>query len=64
MILLFFGHGKLDLSFVHGRAEKFIDLLHISWPKSKRKNNLPQVLEKKVCLFADTFTYVSNCYYK
>ena len=28
------------------------------------ENNLPRVFEEKVCLFPDTFTYVSNCYRK
>ena len=31
---------------------------HISG-RNRRGNNLPRVLEKYVCLFADTFTYAS-----
>ena len=59
------GHGKLDLRFVHGRAEK----MFFKWstylrPKSPRKMIEPRVLEKRVCLFADTFSCVSNCYRK
>ena len=59
-------HGKLDLSyfFFHGGAENCVDLLHISVAEMAAKNNLPRVLEKYVCLFADTFTYASNCYRK
>ena len=59
-------HGKLDLSyfFFHGRAENCVDLLHISVAEIAEENNLPRVLEKYVCLFADTFTYASNCYRK
>ena len=44
-----FSHGKLDLSFFHGRAEKCIDcidLLHISVSEVAEENNLPRVLEK------------------
>ena len=58
-----YGHGKLDLRFVHDRAEKCIEIVHISKAEIG-KENLPRDLEKKVCLFADTFTYVSNCYNK
>ena len=59
-------HGKLDLSyfFFHGGAENCVDLLHISVAEIAEENNLPRVLEKYVCLFADTFTYASNCYCK
>ena len=53
-------HGKLDLSY-------FLKLCgfaaHISG-RNRRGNNLPRVLEKYVCLFADTFTYASNCFRK
>ena len=31
------GHGKLDLRFVHGKAEKCIEMVHRSRPKSPRK---------------------------
>ena len=41
-----------------------LEMVHISWPKSPRKIIEPRVLEKRVCLFADTFTCVSNCYRK
>ena len=60
------GHGKLDLScfFFHGGAENCVDLLHISVAEIAEENNLPRVLEKYVCLFADTFTYASKCYRK
>ena len=56
-------HGKLDLSYIffHGGAENCVDLLHISVAEITEENNLPRVLEKYVCLFADTFTYASNC---
>ena len=59
-------HGKLDLSyfFFHGGAEKCVDLLHISVAEIAKENNLPRVLEKYVCLFANTFTYASNWYRK
>ena len=58
-------HGKLDLSYFFGGAENCVDLLHISVAEiAEENNNLPRVLEKYVCLFADTFTYASNCYRK
>ena len=59
-------HGKLELSyfFFHGGAENCVGLLHISVAEIAEENNLPRVLEKYVCLFADTFTYASNCYRK
>ena len=59
-------HGKLDLSysFFFGGAENCVDLLHISVAEIADENNLPRVLEKYVYLFADTFTYASNCYRK
>ena len=66
-----YGHGKLDLKFVLGRAEKVCwkqqDLsnnLHISEGEIAEEDNRTTSLEKKVCLFADTFTQVSNCYPK
>ena len=37
---------------------------YISEAKSPRKIIEQRVLEKKICLFADIFTYVSNCYRK
>ena len=40
------------------------EMVHISWAEIAEEKNLPRVLEKKVCLFADTFTYGSNCYRK
>ena len=40
------------------------EMVHISMAEIAEENNLPRVLEKRVCLFADTFTYVSNCYRK
>ena len=57
-------HGKLDLSYFFRGAENCVDLLHISVVKIAEENNLPRVLEKYVCLFADTFTYASNFYHK
>ena len=57
-------HGKLDLSYFFGGAENCVDLLHTSVAEIAEENNLPRVLEKYVCLFADTFTYASNCYSK
>ena len=68
---LMYGHGKLDLKVVHGRAEKSLEATrfvqkrctHLR-PKLSRKIVGPRVLEKKVCLVADTFTLVSNCYRK
>ena len=59
-------HGKLDLSyfFFNGGAENCVDLLHISVAEIAEENHLARVLEKYVCLFADTFTYASNCYCK
>ena len=47
-------HGKLDLSYFFGGAENCVDLLHISVAEIAEENNLPRVLEKYVCLFADT----------
>ena len=41
-----YGHGKLDLRFVHGRTEKCIEMLHISKAEIAEKNNLPRVSEK------------------
>ena len=65
------GHGKLNLKFVYGRAEKCVgnnkicpNKLRISEAEIAEKKIEPRVLEKKVCLFADTFTQVSNCYCK
>ena len=59
-------HGKFDLSYFSffGGAENCVDLLHISVAEIAEENNLPRVLEKYVCLFADTFTFASNCYRK
>ena len=57
-------HGKLDISYLFGGAQNCVDLLHISVAEIAEENNLPRVLEKYVCLFADTFTYASNCYRK
>ena len=37
------------------------EMVHISRAEIAEENNLPRVLEKRVCLFADTFTYGSNC---
>ena len=54
-----YGHGKLDLKFVHGRAEKSVGsnkICSYPRPKSLRKIIEPRVLKKKVCSFADTFT--------
>ena len=59
-----YDHGKLDLSFVHGRAESVFEMVHISRAEIIEEYNLLRVLEKRVCLFADTFTCVSNCYRK
>ena len=36
------------------------EMVHISKAEIAKENNLPRVLEKRVCLFADTFTCVSN----
>ena len=38
------------------------EMVHISRAEVAEENNLPRVLEKRVCLFADTFTYGSNCW--
>ena len=32
-----YGHGKLDLRFVHGRAKKCIEMLHISKAEIEKK---------------------------
>ena len=40
------------------------EIVHISRAKIAEENNVPRVLEKRLCLFADTFTYVNNCYHK
>ena len=66
-----YGHGKLDLKFVHGMAEKCVGRnkvcptkVHMSQAKiTEEKIIEPQVLVKKVCLFPDTFAYVNNCYH-
>ena len=39
------------------------EMVHIS-AEIAEENNVTMSLEKKVYLFADTFTYVSNCYRK
>ena len=59
-----YGHGKLDLKSVHGRAESRLEATRFVQkrctylrPKSPRKIIEPRILEKKVCLFADTFTW-------
>ena len=41
-----YGHGKLELRFVHGRAEKCIEMLHISKAEIAEENNFSRVLEK------------------
>ena len=41
-----YGHEKLDLRFVHGRAEKCIEMLHIPKVEIAEENNFPRVLEK------------------
>ena len=57
-------HGKLDLSYFFWWGRKLCGFAaHISG-RNRRGNNLPRVLEKYVCLFADTFTYASNCFRK
>ena len=66
-----YGHGKSDLEFVHGRVEKRVGSnmvcpkqVYISEAEITEKNNITKSFGEKVCLFADTFTYVSNCYHK
>ena len=67
-----YGHGKLNLKFAHGRGEKCVGSSKICPKKvyiseaeiAEEKIIEPRVLEEKVCLFADTFAYVSNCYRK
>ena len=49
--------------FMEGTKSVF-EMVHISRAEIAEENNLPRVLEKIVCLFADTFTCVSNCYHK
>ena len=39
-------------------------MVHISLPEITEEIIEPRVLEKRVCLFADTFTSVGNCYRK
>ena len=58
-----YGHGKLNLKFVHGRPKSRLEATRSVQkrctylrPKSPRKIIEPRVLEEKVCLFADTFT--------
>ena len=41
-----------------------LEMVHIFRAEIAEENNDPRVLEKRVCLFADTFTCVSNCYSK
>ena len=70
-LLILYGHGMLDLKFVHGGAEKRVGsnkvcpkrCTHLR-PKLPRKLIEPRVLEKMVCLVADTFALVSNCHRK
>ena len=45
-ILLCLAMESLTLASFHGRAEKCMDLLHISVAKIAGENNLPRVLEK------------------
>ena len=40
------------------------EMVHISKAEIVEKNNIPTSFGEKVCLFADTSTYVSNCYRK
>ena len=58
-----YGHGKLNLKFVHGRAKSRLEATRFVQkrctflrPKSPKKIIEPRVLEKKVCLFVDTLT--------
>ena len=41
-----------------------LEMVHISRAKIAEENNHPRVLEKRACLFADTFTCVSHYYRK
>ena len=38
------------------------EMVHIRRAEIAEENNRPRVAEKRICLFADTFTCVSNCY--
>ena len=57
-------HGKLDLSYFFWWGRKLCGFAAHIGGQIRRGNNLPRVLEKYVCLFADTFTYASNCFCK
>ena len=46
--------------FITGPKSVF-EMVHISRSEMAEENNLPRVLEKRVCLFKDIFTYGSNC---
>ena len=69
LCFVMYSHGKLDLKFVHGRTETgwkrqdFLKQVYASEAEIAEKKVKPRVLEKKVCLVADTFTLISNCYY-
>ena len=41
-----------------------LEMVHISYAEIAKENNVTTSFGKKVCLFAATFTYVSNCYRK
>ena len=72
--LLYFNmydHGKSDFKFVHDRTEKCVgsnkicpNMLHISEAEIAKNNNRTTSFGEKGCLFADTFTQVSNCHRK
>ena len=69
--LVLYGHGKSDLEFVHGRAGKCVGSnmicpkkMPISEAEIAEENNRTTSCGEKVCLFADTFTCISNCYRK
>ena len=71
LCFLMYGHGKLDLKFVHGSgkigsASNKIRPKGVTHqrPKLPRKIVEPRVLEKRVYLVTNTFTLISNCYRK
>ena len=62
MFFNLYGHGKLDLKLVHGRAEKLVGGNKVCLKKvyTSEDENVeaiiePRVLEKKVRLVTDTF---------
>ena len=66
-VFVLYGHGKLDLKFVNGKAEIEIgsnkicpEKVYTLEAEIAKENSRPQGLEKKGCLVADTFTLIKE----